>query len=206
MSNLPKLKLFARIGASADIPIRVESSVLQFAQITAMARTAPLRVTAPDHGIPHGWRAAVVGAVGMTDMNVAWDELRPSVMRQVSVIDANTVDFDGVCATGFGTYKSGGVIAFYQPKSLSDYTGARMDIKRNVAGSTMATLSTDDGTIEIDVPHNSVWLHVHPGSFLSIAPSDYVFDIELISAGNVIALCSADSTISILPEVTTSTN
>ena len=76
-----------------------------------MAKTAPLRVTAPGRPpLPGG--EAVVGAGGMTELNVDWDHIRASYLRPVSVIDASTVDFDGVCATAFRTYTSGGVLAF----------------------------------------------------------------------------------------------
>jgi len=203
MRQLPKLTLSVRLGASADIPIRVESNVLQFAPISAMARSAPLRVTAPAHGIPPGWRAAVVGAGGMTEMNVAWDQLRPAVLRPVSVIDVDTVDFDGVYATGFGAHTSGGALAFYAPKSLAAYTGARMDIKRRVGGAVEISLNTAAGTLEIDTYNNAVWIHLGESTLGSIPARDYVFDIELVRAGGVDALCSAESVITVSPEVTT---
>jgi hypothetical protein len=203
MALLPKLKLFARLGASIDIPIRVETDALKFAPIINMAKTAPLRVTATAHGIPPGWRAAVIGAGGMTEMNIAWDLLRPSALLPVSVIDANTVDFDGVCATGFHAYTTGGVLAFYAPKDLSSYTGARMDIKRKVGGAVAFSLNTTVGTLEIDVFNSAVWIHLGDSTLAGVSAREYVFDIELIRPGGVDALCSAESVIDISPEVTT---
>lgn len=200
---LSRLRLTVRRGASADIPIRVESDTLQFAQITAMAKTAPLRVTAPGHGLPPRWRAAVVGAGGMTELNVDWDHIRASYLRPVSVIDANTVDFDGVCATSFRTYTSGGVLAFYAPKSLVAYTGARMDLKDMVGGEVEVSLSTAAGTMEIDAYNNAVWIHLGESTLSGVPARDYVFDIELVRIGGVDAICSAESTITVLPEVTT---
>jgi hypothetical protein len=203
--SLPNLRLSVRIGASADIPIRIESDLLQFAPVTAMTKTAPLRVTAPSHGIPPGWRAAIVGARGMTEMNVSWDTLSIADLRSVSAIDADTVDFDEVCAIGFGTYTSGGAIAFYAPKSLSAYTGARMDIKRRVGGDVEVSLNTTAGTLEIDTTNSAVWIRLGESTLASVDARDYVFDIELIRPGGVDAICSAESVITVCPEVTTTT-
>ncbi|MBK8113465.1 MAG: hypothetical protein IPK44_02465 [Candidatus Accumulibacter sp.] len=68
----------------------------------------------------------------------------------------------------------------------------------------LASLNTTDGTIEIDAPNSAVWLHVTPTTLVDLTAGDYVFDIELIDGTDVLALCSADSVLHLLPEVTTS--
>jgi hypothetical protein len=192
-----------RLGASSDIPVRIETDALVFAQITGMTQSAALRVTAVAHGIPDSWRAAVMDAKGMTEMNVGWNELRESNLRRITVIDANTVEFPGVSSFGFHAYTSGGALAFYQPKDLSGYTAARMDIKRSVGATALVSLSTGAGTMEIDSANHAVWLRIAPTMLSALPARDYVFDIEMIRANGIDAICSADSTLTVLPEVTT---
>ena len=199
------LSLSLRLGATADIPIRVESDELTFAPITAITKAAPVAITSTGHGIPDGWRAAVLNAGGMTELNGTWNAIRDSDFRRLAVIDANTIAFPGVTSAGFRTYTSGGELAYYAPKDLSGYTAARMDIKRAVGGTVFASLNTTDGTIEIDATNGAVWLHITPTTLVELAAGDYVFDIELLDGTDVLALCSADSVLHLLPEVTTST-
>ena len=199
------LTLSLRLGATADIPIRVESDELTFAPITAMTKSAPVNITVVGHGIPDGWRAAILNAGGMTELNATWNAIRDNDFHRISVLDVDTVAFPGITSRGFRTYTGGGDLAYYLPKDLSSYTGARMDIKRATGGAVLASLNTDDGTIEIDAPNNAVWLHVTPTTLVELAAGDYVFDIELIDGTDVLALCSAESVLHLLPEVTTST-
>jgi hypothetical protein len=206
---MKKLKLTdVRLGMRHDIPIRVESANLAFAPITAMTKTAPLSVTATGHGIPDGWRACVMG--GMADVSVT-APIKDSYLKRIVVVDANTVEFPGVNAENFKAYTSGGQLAFYEPLDLSPYSLARMDLKKSISGTAVVTLSTNLTTMEIDAANSVVWLRilddtlVDSGTLLNIPAQTYLFDIELeTGAGDVIALCSAESTIEVTPEITTS--
>lgn len=207
ISPLPKLTIQARIGASADIALRLETSELRFIAITGMAKTAPLRVTAPIHGIPDLWYAAVIDARGMTEMNAAdSNKIRDSEFHQVTVIDTNTVDFMEISSASFSTYTGGGYLVFYVPMDLSGYTSARMDIKRAVGSTAVLSLHTDDGTLEIDAATSSVWIRLSPTALSNagVTARDYYFDIELIRSDGVDAICAATSTVTVLPEITTS--
>lgn len=204
-ASLPKLTLSARLGASADIALRLETSVLKFVAITGMSKTAPLRVTAQSHGIPDLWHAAIIDARGMTEMNAAdSNKIRESEFHQITVIDANTVDFMEISSASFKTYTGGGYLAYYEPMDLSGYTSARMDIKRRVGGDVELALNTTDGTLEIEAATHSVWIRLDDTDLAALPAREYVFDIELISATAVDAICSADSVFEVLPEVTTS--
>lgn len=204
-TNLPKLNVQARLGASTDIAMRLETGELRFVSISGMSKTAPLRVTAISHGIPDLWYAAVIDARGMTEVNAAdSNSLRDADFRQLTVVDANTVDFLGVSSASFRAYTGGGYLAYYVPMDLSGYTAARMDIKRKVGGAVELALNTTAGTLEIDAAANAVWIRLGETDIVSLVARKYVFDIELISATAVDAICSAESVFEVLPEVTTS--
>jgi len=205
MKTLPTLKLEARLGASANIALRLETSEMRFSAITGMANSAPLRITSPGHGIPDLWCAAVIDARGMTEVNAAdSNSLRDADFRQLTVVDANTVDLLEVSSAGFRAYAGGGYLAYYVPLDLSGYTAARMDIKRKVGGAVELALNTTAGTLEIDAAANAVWIRLDETDIVSLVAREYVFDIELISATEIDAICSADSVFTVLPEVTTS--
>jgi len=191
-----------RIGASADIQIRIETGEVEFALISSISRSAPARVvTQAAHGLLDGWRASVIDAKGM----VAINDVRPT---SVSVVDTTTVDLDGVSSLGMSAHTAdSGALKWYAPKDLSGYTGARMDIKRAVVATAVLSLHTDDGTLEIDSAASSVWIRL-PATALSdagVSARDYYFDIELIRADGVDAICAATSVATVLPEITTST-
>jgi len=57
--------------------------------------------------------------------------------------------------------------------------------------------------MEIDAYNNAVWIHLGESTLSGVPARDYVFDIELVRIGGVDAICSAESTITVLPEVTT---
>lgn len=191
-----------RIGASADIQIRIETGEVEFALISSISRSAPARVvTQAAHGLLDGWRASVVDAKGM----VAINDVRPA---SVSVVDTTTIDLDGVSSLGMSAHTAdSGALKWYAPKDLSDYTGARMDLKRSVGGDAVLSLHTDDGTLEIDAATSSVWIRLSPTalSTAGVTARDYYFDIELIRPDGVDAICAATSTVPVLPEITTST-
>lgn len=204
--SLQQITIEVRKGSSADIALRIESSTMRFAAITGMQNSAPLRVTAPNHGIFDMWHAAVIDATGMVELNAAdSNAIGESEFHQVTVVDANTLDFNGISSAGFSAYISGGHLAYYAPFDLSGYTSARMDIKRRVGGTIELALNTTDGTLAIDPATSTVWIHLSEAKLSTLVSREYVFDIELIRAGGIDAICSAESVFEVLPEVTTST-
>lgn len=200
---MQKIALTLRRGATADIPIRVESDTLAYASITAIPQRSPLRITAQAHGVPDGWRAALQNVGGMTNLNV--DSVRDVDLLRVSKIDANTLEFTGINAAGWRAYTSGGQVVSYAPHDLSVYASARMDVKDSIDGTTLASYSTAGGTLQIDSAAGSVWIHLTAAQTLLLDAGTHLFDIEMVKAsGVVVALCSADSTLTVLPEITTS--
>ena len=195
--NLPSM----RLGASADIQIRIETDEIVFAPIATIDRSAPARiVTQSAHGLLDGWRTSVVDAKGLTDLN-------DRGATRISLIDSITVDLMEVSTLGAARAHAvnSGALKWYAPKDLSDYTGARMDLKRAVGGDAVLSLHTDDGTLEIDVATSSVWIRLSATALDNVSARDYYFDIELIRPDGVDAICAATSTVTVLPEITTST-
>ena len=203
MKTLSTLKIEIRLGASADIPIRIETGNLVFAAIASISKSAPVSVvTQAAHGIPDGWRAAIVDAKGMTELNV--DAVHDRDLQKITVVDSTTITIDEVSSLSFRTHTANtGAVAFYEPKDLSSYTSASMDVKKRVGGDIEANFNTTDGTLEIDTAINAVWLRSTDVDIANLTPRDYVFDIELTRPTGIDAICAADSILTVLPQVTT---
>lgn len=196
------LHLTVRRGATVAIPVRLESDALATVPITAITRAAPVAITATSHGIPNNWRAAVVCAGGMREINVEYPP-RDDEMQRVTVVDANTVEFNRVSSACMRPYTSGGFLAFYEPIDLSLYSSARMQVRDQPGGTLLAEFSTTDGTLELDGTLKSVWLRLLPAQSGALDFAEGVFDIELMTAGgDVLPVCSAESTFTVTDEIT----
>ena len=64
-----KLNLQIRQGETFQRIIRWETPPFVYKSISAITRAAPARVTAATHGLTTGWRAVVVSANGMEEIN-----------------------------------------------------------------------------------------------------------------------------------------
>lgn len=127
-------------GKTFNYVVRWEDDVYNYAAITAITNTAPAIVTATSHGIPDGWRTAVVSVKGMTQINAENSPPKDSDYVDVKVTDPNTVSLNAVNAAGFKVYASGGYLQYRKPVNLTGYT-ARMAIKDSVGGIALAASS-----------------------------------------------------------------
>lgn len=203
--KLQKLSVCARLGASTRIVLRLETTNIRFTPITNITKSAPMRVTAPSHGLLDQWKVAIVDVIGMRQVNaVDSNAIRDKEFHLVDVIDDNTVDFPAISSSSFSTYASGGSLAYYIPFDMSAYTSARADVKRSVGGPVVLALSTETGTLEIDAGSSSLYINLDPSDLDGMECRSYVFDIELARPDGIDAICSADSEFCVLPEVTTS--
>ena len=121
--------------------IRIETGEVVFAPISSISRSAPCK--SRDAG--GTWAARRLAGFcrrrQRDDINQrrspnlgergGYDDRRPR-WRQHPGMSAHTAD--------------SGALKWYAPKDLSDYTGARMDIKRAVGATAVLSLHTDDGT------------------------------------------------------------
>lgn len=181
--------------------LRWESAPLVYKPISAITKAAPVVVTATTHGLPNGWRAAIVSVLGMTQINATNSPPRTPDFHRGTVIDANTVSFNDINAAGFSTYASGGYLVYNTPASLTGYT-ARMSIKDKVGGTELLRLDTTNGRIALDTAAFTISLSVDATTSAAITWVNGVYDLELVSAGGVVtALIQGNVTVT--PEVTT---
>jgi len=200
---LETLKLTIRRGASEDIPIRVESDVLVYKTITGIAASAPISITAVAHGMKDGWRAAVMNS-GVPEIDIAWDDPLDDSLRRITLIDADTVEFNDVNGISFTAYVAGGQLVYREPLDLSQFVEARMNVKASVTGPILATYKHTTGELLIDLVTDSLRLTLDTTDTSALAAGKRYFDIELVRLdGSVQPICSAKSVLTVLPEITT---
>lgn len=180
--------------------VRWESAELTYKAITGITQAAPAVVTAPGHGLTTGWRAVVVSAKGMTEIN-APERVRESSWRRVAVTDANTVQLPAVDSSSFRAYASGGYLMYYLPTDLSGYT-ARLIAKDKTGGTTLLTLTTENGGISIDNTAKTIRLLVSASDTAAITWRTGVYDLEMVSALGAVEKILR-GTITVTPEITT---
>lgn len=201
---LQKLTLTIRKGSAENIPIRLEQSGWSYASISAVLQTAPLRVTAPGHGIPDGWRAAIMNVKAVGDFGAANNPPKDNELHTVTVIDADTVEFNAINGAAFRAHTGGGQLAWHTPVDLNLYVGARMNVRDKVGGVLVANWTTDTNELERDVANDTLWLRLDDLVTETLTAKNKVFDIELIrTGGDADRVCAYDSTIVVLDETTT---
>lgn len=170
-------KTFSRV-------IRWEKEPFVYVPIQAIARVAPARVTAAAHGIPDGWRVAVVSAGGMRQINAAHNPPKPREFTRAAVVDPNTVDLNEINAAGFSPYTSGGYLQFYTPADLTGAT-ARMQIKSRVGGDVLLSLTSGAG-ITVDNASKTITLEISAADTAAITWRTGVYDLEVQDADGTV--------------------
>lgn len=198
-------------GKTFSLVIRWETEPIIFKPITAisLAAGAP-RLTVAGHGCPAGWRAAVTRVKGMKHINSSYTEEGAKDYNAVTVIDANTVEFNDLApfddnGNEWPAYTEGGFLQYNTPVDLTGYT-SRMKIKDKIGGTVLASTEAGDTplnvlAIAIDNATKTITLTIEATATDDFAWTKGVYDLEMISAtGKVTAILSGK--VSVTKEVT----
>ena len=166
-------------GSTFSEVLRWESSTKIYKPITTVAKSAPLVITCPAHGIPVGWRVKAVGVGGMKELNT--DEY-----MIVSETTTDSVTINAINSLGYSTYTSGGVLEYNQPMSLSGIT-ARMQIREKLSSTTIIdSLTTENGGIVINDTNKTITINISATTTEAYTFKSGVYSLELISGATVI--------------------
>lgn len=197
MAN-PKELLIER-GKTFKLEVRwAKDGELTYKPITAITKTAPVRLTVASHGLTEGWPAAVTNVVGMTEINAEANAVKSSDYHQVTVVDPNTIEFNDINAAGFSTYVSGGILQFQTPQDL---TGClpRMDMRDKIGGVLLATSEGDTAPekiieLSVDANNKKTVVTISATNTAAIAWSKAVTDLEMVSPDGVVTKLKLTST------------
>lgn len=168
-------------GATFQRVLRWESPPIVYKTITAVTNSAPVSITATGHGIPNGWRVAITGVKGMTEINSRRTPPTAADYHKATTVDANTFELNGVNSSDYNAYLSGGVVQYNTPVDLTGFT-ARMDIRANQQSTTpLLQLTTANGRIILNVGDSTITLLIDAPDTEGLSWTQGVYDLELIS-------------------------
>ena len=121
--------------------LRWEIQPVVYKAITAITQSAPVRITCPEHGVPQGWRVAVVSVKGMAQINSSNTPPKAKDYHQATVINADTLELNDINAAEFKAYVSGGYVQYNTPVDLTGMS-ARLVIKDKVGGTELLRLDS----------------------------------------------------------------
>jgi hypothetical protein len=194
MAGPTKLNLKIYQGSTFRETLRWESALKVYAPISNISKTAPMVVTAANHGVPVGWRTKISGALGMKEANTGDNYL------VASEVAANTATFNSVNALNYTTYTGGGVLEYNQPVDLTGYT-ARMQIRSKLEDLTVLTeLTTENNRILIDNTLKTITLTIPANVTAALNFQSAVYSLELVNGSEVTPFIGG--TVSLIKEVT----
>ena len=180
-----KLNLKIYQGSTFRQVLRWESATKIYVPITNITRSAPVVITAPNHQIPLGWRARVVNAGGMKEIN-------STEYNMVTSKTTDTVTFNQVNSLGFTAYTTGGVLEYNTPVDLANYT-ARMQIREKLTSDTVIhSLTTENGGIEFDNALKTITLLIPDETTTEFNFVSGVYSLELMVGNEVISFASGN--------------
>jgi hypothetical protein len=180
-----KYDIVIRQGETFQRKIRWESAPILYKAISAISQTAPVQITAAGHGIPNGWRVAVVSVKGMTQINALGDPPKASDYHKASVISSSIIQLDSVNAAEYKAYTSGGYLQFNTPVNLTGFT-ARMTIRDKVGGTQLMSLTTQNGRLVISTSEHSISIVIDATDTAAQTWSRAVYDLEVEDSAGVV--------------------
>lgn len=177
--------------------LRWEQGTFVYKTVTAATATAPVTVTAVDHGLVAGWRFALSNIAGMVNLNAK--EEPPNELTEYHtavVVSSDIVEINDINAKAFPAYISGGVLRYHPPVDLTGYT-ARMQFRKSAKDAAiLLSLTTENGGITVNNSTKTITLLVTKTQTELITYLAAVYDLELINAaGEVTILLSGKITI-----------
>ncbi len=180
MSSPVKINFKIYQGKTFREVLRWESSTKAYVPITDISKSAPVVITAPNHNCPVGWRARIVGAGGMKEINSSLDSY-----YLVTDVTTDTISFNAINSLQYSTYTGGGVLEYNQPVPITGYTG-RMQIREKLdSPEVLLELTTENGGIVIDTQFNTITVNISAEQTSNLNFSLAVYELELV-IGNIV--------------------
>jgi hypothetical protein len=194
------LDLVIEQGKTFTQVVRWETTPIVYKPITAITQAAPVRITSAAHGVPSGWRVAVVSVKGMSQINAS-NPPKENEYQPATVVDVSTIELNEVNSADYKPYISGGYLQYNTPADLAGAT-ARMTIKDKIGGVVILSLTTENNRIVLNNTDKTIMLTISAIDTAALTASKGVYDLELVSSSGVVTALLTGAVI-INKEVTT---
>ena len=198
-----KLNLTIRQGETFARVVRWETTPIVYKSITAITVAAPAVLTVPTHGLPTGWRAAVISCNGMEEINAVNTPPRDNEYHVVTRLGTDSIELNGVNSADYTTYTGGGFLQFYTPVDLASASAA-MKIKDKIGGTVLMTLTSGapDNRIVLDSAAHTITITISATDAAAITWTKGIYDLEMTTPTSVVTTIFSGK-VSVVKEVTT---
>lgn len=191
-----------RRGSTFRWVIRVEQAQVVYVPITAIDKTAPVRLHAAAHGLESGRRFLVTGAKGLVALNAKNNPPRATDYHKASVVDEDTIEVNTINALNLPAYTGGGAIQYNAPLNLTGYE-IRMQARESVDSDVIVfSASTTDGKIVIRPNGMSALLTLPDTLTAAITAESAVYDVEFVAPDMSVPFATPQASIVFVDEVT----
>lgn len=189
-------------GSTFSRVLRWEAQPFVFSPITAISKAAPCVVTSAGHGLVDGWRAAILSAGGMRQINAKSMPPRASDFHKLTYVSTSQVNFNDIDSSQFSTYTSGGFLCSYSPVSLAGFS-ARMKVRATPSDSTVLLSLVSPTDIALDDSKHTITMTIDAVATAALTWSTGVYDLELVSGdATPVVTKLLSGNITVLDEVT----
>jgi hypothetical protein len=167
-------------GATFDPVVRWGSGEIAFKAISNITQAAPTVVTAVGHGLVENWPVSFTGVLGMKEINAKSDPPGSDDIRQVHVVDSDTVEIKRLSSALFSKYTSGGYLRYNVPVDMAGFT-ARMYFRKNKKDTTPLMMLDTDGGIVLDNVNKRIEIFISAVDTAAITWKRAYYDLEMVA-------------------------
>lgn len=200
-------------GKTTRQVIRWETTPVVSKAITAISfATGFPRLTVPSHGAKNGWRVYVSGVQSPKQINTQNNPPRSSDYREATVIDGDTVEFNGLLPVDengrdWAAYTSGGFLQYNTPKSLAGAT-VRVKVKDKVGGTVLLSTQAVDTPLNLitataDDTNKAITIEIPASATEDLTWDKGVWEVEVEFGTGVVESVIAPSPVVVGDEVIT---
>lgn len=169
--------------------LRWEAPPYIYKAISGISQGAPAIVTSVAHGVPDGWRVAIVSVKGMKEINATVAPPAAAAFRRATRIGADSIELNDVNSSEYTAYVSGGFVQYLTPVDLTGFT-ARMKIKSK-EGVVLASTEAGDTpldviTVAIDTALKTITVTISASATAAFSWTKGLYDLEMVSPGGVV--------------------
>jgi hypothetical protein len=179
-------------GNSYDATVRWEDpETIVYKAITGITQAAPVVINCAGHGVPPGWRVAIVSVKGMTQINALGTPPKDSDYHKAAAPTSGTLTINDINASDYSAYKSSGYVQYNSPVDMTDFT-ARMQLRASVDDDTVLDEFTTEDTrlpetgIVIDNTNKTITINIAADVTAEYEFASAVWSLEMISPDDVI--------------------
>ena len=188
-------------GATFSRVLRWESTPFVYKAITAITKAAPVSITSTAHGVPDGWRVAIVSVQGMRQINAKNTPPRATDFHKATKTSADVIALNDVNSSEYDAWTSGGYIMYYTPVSLAGVT-ARMQIRATAESTTTLASLVSPTDIALDDTARTITVTISATATAAYTFTVGVYDLELVVTATGVVTKLLSGNIVVLPEVT----